>query len=563
MKKRKDENPVSTNRETRKADYLKQGGILAMASLLVRFIGLAYRIPMNNILGTKGVGIYGIAFDIYDLLLIISSYSLPLALSKIVSGLQARREFKNVGRSFQVALFFGVISGGLFALVLLFGAGAIERYIYPEYPGVEIPLRVLAPTIFVVALLGVFRGFFQGKKTMMPTAFSQVIEQIVNAAVSVLASYYFMKWNVGNIHQAAWGAAGGTLGTCLGAVSALLILLFLYWVYRPIQVKQERRDRTRRRLSGRYLFMLLLMTILPVILSQTVYNITGLIDYKLFGSLSSGRGIDSGIISSLAGVYSGQYRLLCSVPIAISTAVASSMIPSAVAAYTEGDVAQWKKNVSSGIKFNMVVAIPCAAGFSMLGFSITKMLFSTSETVLGVPTWVLGGRLLTLGSVAVVFYALSNVTGGALQSIDKMRLPVIHSAISLIVHILVVALLLKYTEIGIYALIAGNVTFPFVVFILNLWAIRRYVPEYRQECVKTFVAPVAASAWMAVAIALVYWISSRFIPLNIVCTLITICVAVFVYFIVLLLLRGLTKDELYDFPMGRRLYLLAKHLHVM
>ncbi len=422
---------------------------------------------------------------------------------------------------------------------------------------------MLAPTIFIVALLGVFRGFFQGKKTMVPTAVSQIIEQVVNAVVSVAASYLFMKWNAESMQQAAWGAAGGTLGTCLGAASALLLLLFVYWIYRPVQARLEKRDRTRESYSGGQLFGLLLLTILPVVLSQTVYNISGLIDYKLFGWLSGGAGLDSETISSLVGVYSSKYRLLCSVPIAISTAVASSMIPSAVAAFTDRDVEQWKYNVASGVKFNMIVAIPCAVGFAVLGQPIVRLLFTSADTVAGQPVYVLGGRMLTAGAVAVVFYALSNVTGGALQSIDKMRLPVIHSAISLVVHIFLVIALLKYTPVGIYALIIGNVTFPLLVSILNLLAIKHYVPSYRQEIVKTFVAPFSASVWMAIAAVLVYQGLGLLFASNAVQTIAAIGVAVFVYFAVFLFLRGLNRDELFDFPMGRRIYLLACKLHLM
>ncbi len=554
---------MSTNNEKRRADYLKQGGVLAFASLLVRFIGMVYRIPMSNILGEKGNGIYAVAFEIYDVILIISSYSLPLALSKIISGQQAKRQHRNTGKTFRVAMGFAVISGGIFCLLLLFGAGFIEKNIYPEYEGVQIPLRVLAPTVFIVALLGVFRGFFQGKKTMMPTAVSQIVEQVINAVVSVGASYLFMKWNAESLQQAAWGAAGGTLGTCLGAASALLIVLFVYWIYRPVQAKLERRDPNPRAHSSVYLFKILIVTIIPIVLSQTVYNISGLIDYKVFGAIYGGRGVDEHTVSRLVGIYSSKYRLLCSVPIAISTAVASSMIPSAVAAFTNGDVRQWKKNISSGIKFNMIIAIPCAVGLTLLGIPIVKMLFYSSEYVQGVPSHVFGGRMLITGAAAIVFYALSNVTGGALQSIDKMRLPVIHSAVSLGIHVALVALLLKYTEVGIYALIIGNVTFPIVVYILNLMAIKRYVPSYRQEVTKTFLAPVAASVWMGTAIALVYWLLGRLVSSNLICTLLSVCAGIFVYFMAFLILRGLTRDELLDFPMGRRLYLLAKKLHVM
>ena len=296
---------------------------------------------------------------------------------------------------------------------------------------------------------------------------------------------------------------------------------------------------------------------------QTVYNISGLIDYKIFGWLSSGSGLSSGTISSLVGVYSSKYRLLCSVPIAVSTAVASSMIPSAVAAYTENDVEQWNYNISSGVKFNMIVAIPCAVGLMMLGQPIIKMLFSSSGLVNGQPIYVLGGNMLTAGAIAIVFYALSNVSGGALQSIDRMNLPVIHSAISLGLHVVLIIGLLKYTGVGIYALIIGNVTFPVVVFLLNYLAIRRYVPSYRQEIIKTFAAPFAAALWMAIAIALTYQGLSLFVGSNMIKTLVSIVIAVFVYFSAFLLLRGLTKEELFDFPMGRRLYILACKLHLM
>jgi len=547
---------LSTNNEKKRADFLKQGGILALASLLVRFIGMIYRIPMSNILGEEGNGIYAVAFEIYDVILIISSYSLPLAMSKIISAQQAKRQHKNTGNTFRVALTFAIVSGGFFCCLLLFGAGFIEKHIYPEYSGVQIPLRVLAPTIFIVALLGVFRGFFQGKKTMVPTAVSQVIEQIINAIVSVAASYLFMKWNIESMQQAAWGAAGGTLGTCLGAASALLVVLFVYWIYRPVQAKLERRDPSRRIYSSGYLFKVLLITILPIVLSQTVYNISGLIDYKIFGAISGNQGVDDVMIKSLIGVYSSKYRLLCSVPIAISTAVASSMIPSAVAAYTAGDAEQWKYNVSSGVKFNMIVAFPCAVGFAILGQPIVQMLFPSSN-------FVLGGHMLTLGSAAIIFYALSNVTGSALQSIDKMRLPVIHSAISLVIHVILVALLLQFTNVGIYALIIGNITFPIVVFALNLMAIKRYVPGYMQETTKTFLAPLSASLWMACATALMYWLVGLVTDSNIIKTLLSLCIAVAVYFSAFLILKGLTKDELFDFPMGRRLYLVARKMKLM
>ena len=170
---------------------------------------------------------------------------------------------------------------------------------------------------------------------------------------------------------------------------------------------------------------------------------------------------------------------------------------------------------------------------------------------------------MTVGATAIIFYALSNVTGGALQSIDKMRIPVIHSAISLVIHIGIVSFLLACTNIGVYALLIGNITFPILVFILNLRAIKRYVPSYRQEVIKTFFAPLAAGFWMALAAVSVYGLVGFVIGSNLIRTMLAVCVAVVVYFTAFLLLKGLTKEELFDFPMGRRLYLLARKMHLM
>ena len=190
---------------------------------------MLYRIPMVNIIGSEGNGIYGVAFNIYNIVLILSSYGIPMAVSKLISARIANKEYKNSAKIFKSALIFSIISGGIAMLVLLFGAGAIQRFLYPTVSGLEIPLRVLAPTVFIVAVLGVFRGLFQGQGNMIPTAISQLIEQIVNAVVSIVASYALMRAFIGGSEDnAAYGAAGGTLGTCLGALAALVVVIVIF-----------------------------------------------------------------------------------------------------------------------------------------------------------------------------------------------------------------------------------------------------------------------------------------------------------------------------------------------
>ncbi len=239
------------------------------------------------------------------------------------------------------------------------------------------------------------------------------------------------------------------------------------------------------------------------------------------------------------------------------------MIPSAVAAYTQRDIGQLRYNILSGIKFNMIIAFPCAMGYTVLGQGIVRLLFPSMD-------YELGGHLMMAGSAAVIFYAISNVTGSALQSIDKMRIPVIHSAISLVLHVVIVVTLLKFTGLGIYVLIIGNVTFPIVVGVLNIMALKRYIPSFHLKPLKTFFVPLSASLWMAIAVVVMFVSTSRLFGMalgesatNALAVCISLLVAVFVYFVVFLKLRGMTKQELFDFPMGRRLYLVARKLHLM
>ena len=175
------------------SNYIFQGAILASASIIVRMIGLLYRIPLGRIIGDVGNSYYSCAFEVYSLILLISSYSLPLAVSKIVSARIGTGARANIGRILKCALGFGVFVGVIGALVAYFGADFLTGTLLNTPEG-AICLRVLAPCILIVAVLGVIRGYFQGLGTMIPTAVSQIIEQIVNAVVAVGAAWVLFDY---------------------------------------------------------------------------------------------------------------------------------------------------------------------------------------------------------------------------------------------------------------------------------------------------------------------------------------------------------------------------------
>lgn len=550
--------------------FMVQGSILAAASLIVRMIGLIYRIPMIRIIGNEGSGIYQYAFEVYNIVLILSSYSLPLAVSKLVAARGINKEHKNAYRIFLSALCFAIAVGLIATLVVYFGADFFSLAV-SKHSNVALPLRVLAPTIFVFSVMGVLRGFFQGKNTMIPTAVSQVLEQVVNAVVSVVAAYLLMKNYMDSANVASYGAAGGTLGTFIGAVVGLMFLLFVFLLYRPILNRQMKNDTTQVKETYGDIFKLLLLTISPIILSQTVYQVSGVIDGSLFSHIMATKGVTTfdqavlknsvigqlytgGYTDSLYGIYGGKYKLLTNLPVAIATAIGAAIVVSITVAMTRGLEGAIRNKVHSAIKFNMILAIPSAVGMGVLASPIMQMLFGDTDQ--------LPANFLRLGAISIVFYALSTVSSAILQGINKLRIPVINSAISLGIHILLVIGLLKYTTMSTYALVIGNVTFALVVCILNWISIEKYL-SYRQEILTTFIIPTISAGLMGVATYFAYQGLLLWTGSNLAATIISIFVAFLVYFILLIFLKGINEEELRALPKGEVLIRALRKLHLL
>ena len=451
---------MESNRQKKKkeSNFVVQGSILAVASIVVRIIGIAYRIPMINIIGDEGMGYYGTAFNVYNIALLLSSYSLPLAVSKMVSARLAGKQYRNAARILRAALCYATIVGAFAAAVIWFGADFFAKDVF-FMPYAAFALRTLAPTVWIMAYLGVFRGYFQGQGTMVPTAFSQVFEQIVNAIVSVAAgSFLFnealktevLKNQTGDGYSNAWGAAGGTIGTGAGAFTALIFLLFLFAPAQKMRKRQISRDQTEISESYREITRVLFFTVVPVILSSAIYNLNSVLDNGIlaYNFKTLGQGDE---FASIWGVYTGKYHLLINVPMAISNALSSSLIPSVSRAVAMGDKKLVRERVASAIRFSCFVAIPSTVGLTVLAGPVNNLLFSGDNT--------LAIRMTIYGSLAVVFYSVSTVTNAILQGIDKMRLPIFHAVISLVLHLIALEIMALGFHMGIYSMVFANILF--------------------------------------------------------------------------------------------------------
>ena len=545
------------NKNSKSTNFIVQGGILAMAGVIARLIGLIYRVPMQRTIGDAGMGYYSAAFQIYSLMLIISSYSLPVAVSKLIAGYTARDEYKNANRIYNCSMLFACFTGGITCLIVFFCADFLAGLI--KLPKSAIALRILAPTLLVVAIMGVMRGFFQGNGSMVPTATSQLVEQIINAIVSVVAAKFLFDYGLGvsgllrdDDYAAAYGAAGGTLGTSAGALAGLICLIIVYLISKRDFNYRVRHDENRHSDTfGRMLFALIL-TVLPVLLSTTVYNLSDILDQGIFNYVMDTKGL-SEVKAEHWGIFSTKYKVLTNVPVALASAVCSSMMPSLTGCIRREEYKIARRKVSLAMRFTMILSIPCAVGLAVLGKPIISTLFQGEVDI--------PATMLKIGSIAVVFYSMSTLSNGVLQGIDKLNIPVRNAAIALVLHVGILYFMLDVFNMGLYGVVISCVLFALIMCILNWLAIRKYL-NYQQEIVRTFVIPTVSSIFMG----LVAWLSNFLISKalsSFVSLAISIALSVCVYFVLLIKLKGVKEKEIRSFPGGNLMAAIARFFRLL
>ena len=536
----------------KKSSLLRNTSILMIATIVSRVIGLLYRSPLGAAIGSEGLGYYGTASNVYVILLLISSYSIPMAVSKIISERLALKQYRNAQRVFHGALIYAATVGGLAALLAFFGG----KYLLAYNQQSALPaLRVLAPTIFFSAILGVLRGYFQAHNTMVPTSVSQILEQIANAVVSILAGYLLISaFATDSTSKAILGSVGGTMGTAAGVLVGLLFMIFVYRVNRRGIHKKIKKDRSHTEESYGNILKILFFMVTPVIFTTFIYNANAYVDNYIYSSLMGWHGVDSSVINAAYGEFSNYYVTLINVPLALASASASAMMPEVSGEFAVGNYREANARILQTIRLTMFLSIPAAVGLSVLSFPITGVLFPASTEL---SAWLLLG-----GSVSVVFSALSTITNSALQSIGRQKTALRNAAISLGLNVLVVTVILFVSEKpGIYAVLIANIAFSVSMCFLNNLSIRKYL-RFRNEIRNTYLKPLAAAAGMGVVTWIVYYGLYLLTRLEALCLLAAIVVAVPLYLILYVWITQIPEEEMRRFPMGTKIVKVLKLLRI-
>lgn len=548
------------NNKKKRNSILVQGSILALASIISRIIGLIYRGPLTAIIGKTGNDYYGTAYSIYNIVLIFSSYSIPLAVSKIISGKIAVKEYENAKRAFLGSFVFSIISGFLGMSVLFFGADMFSASL--RTPLASYAVKILAPVILIVALSGALRGFFQGMNTMVPSALSQIIEQIINAIVSVVAAYFLFSYglklgkanNIKHLKE-AYGAAGGTLGTAIGALFSLIFLLFIYFIFITHFNKRIIKEKNHsKKESYIKIFKVLILTIIPVLLSTAIYNGFDIVEAFIFKNMAFLKGYNRDKVSIWWGVYTGEVNVLRNIPTSIASALAASSVPAIAASFKKRDYKEVDRQILSVTRFVSIISFPCTIGLIVLAGPILRILFGDTD--------VESIRMLIVGIISIPFFCISTLSNGLLQGIDKMIEPIKNAIIAIIGHAIFLVVVMQFTNLHIYTVLISLLFYGLLISLLNRLSLKKY-RNISFDLIKTYIMPLIASLIMGVFVYFTYKGIYMIIHSSLIAMTISIFVGMFVYFVTIIKIHVVDEEELRGFPKGHKLIGLARKLHLL
>ncbi|MCL1998029.1 MAG: polysaccharide biosynthesis protein [Turicibacter sp.] len=517
--------------------FVKQAAILAAATLFARFIGFLYRLPLTNLIGDEGNALYGVGFQFYAFLLVLSSAGIPSAVSKMVSERVAQKEYTNAHAVFKVAMLVAVVFGTFGSLLLWTFAGYLS--VWFGYPGSVYAIRAVSPAVLVVAIMAVYRGYFQGMNNTVPTALSQIIEQVVNAIFKIWLAYLF-------IENITWAAAGATASTGIGAFLGLITLVAIYHLLSPRIKKRIRRDRSKKTEDFPKLLKELLYTTFPIVLGTSIYSIANFIDMAMIAHRLAETGIFSQQeIEALYGQFTGKFIVITTLPVAISSALSIAILPSIAGSNATRDRRAVVYKIGRAFRLSSLISVPSAIGLAVMAEPILLLLF---------PNHPEGAVLLQFGAISIVFLSMVQVSTGALQGMGKIAIPVIAAIVGTFFKIPLNHLLIGIPEINVLGAVISTVVCYFLASLVNVGFLVKFT-GIKFDWVGILVKPFVAAFVMGLACYVSYnAIVAMFYRFSGLATLISIAIGVVVYFLMLALMKGLHKEDADKLPVIRDFY---------
>lgn len=526
-------------------------GVLALmlSQIVIKILGFIYTIYLTNRYnyGDRGNAIAGAAYQIYALLLTISSIGVPNAISKLVAEKLAVGDRKSAHRIFKISLITFAIIGFIGSALLFFGADVIATN-WMDMPAAKHTLVSLSPAIFFVSIGSVFRGYCNANKKMKITARSQTLEQLFKAALTIgvveIVAFYTKS-------DTSWMAAGATLATTLATLSSFAYLLF-YYKARKEEFNQVEQKVIYKPERIKTIVKNILFVSLPMSLSSLMSAINKNIDsLTVIKGLKKIPGVTQEFAESQLGILNGKIDTLTSVPLSFNVAFATALVPAVAASLIKGDRQTATKRISFSIMITMLIGLPCTVGMIVFAKQILELLF---------PHAMSGVLLLQLSAVTIIFTILAQTVNGALQGLGKVMIPATALGCGVIAKLICNSLLIP--QIGAAGAAIGSICCHIISFNIGFAVLRKNI-ELNLSFDKFVLKPIIATAMMSIVSYAAYYLllTSRILPENI-DIIIALIVAVIVYVVAILVLKVLTKEDIHMMPQGSKIYGLLQKIGV-
>ncbi len=442
-----------------KGTFLQGAFILTISTAFVKLAGLLFTIPIANMLKGEGMGYFYAAYDIYNMLAVLASAGLPVAVSRMVSETLVMGNRAEAEQIYKVSVRIFTVIGAVIAAVMFFGADLLAALI--TNPNAALSIRALSVTAFCAFLMSALRGYFQGHSKMIYTAVSQVIEAVAKLVLGCALAFVLLKTE----YEYVGGSAGAILGVSIGAVFAVFYLLF-----HKNRMSKNEEPCTLPVRSNKKIAAELFRIAIPVSLGASVMSLVNLVDTAvIMRVLQNGLGYSYEEANWLYGVF-GNAKKIFNFPSAFIVPFSVSILPVLTAAFTKKDSEGVSRNMITCFKYAMMLALPAGVGIAVLAGPIMNIIyFNTPEEANA------GAPLLAVFGIAVILYAVVSISGAILQSFGHVNCPLISLCVGGVIKCVLNTVLVGVENVNIMGAPIATCVCYVVMIAMNLFFLRRYL----------------------------------------------------------------------------------------
>lgn len=529
---------VMKERTPKKQNFMHGAAILTIGVMIMKVLGAIYKVPLANILGDYGYGLFLATYNVYNIFFTLSTAGLPVALSRLIAeadanGLEVRKE-----KTFRTAIGTFAVIGILFSSIMFFGNGWLAES-YLRKPDAALSVRAMAPAIFLVCLVSAYRGYCQGNGNMIPTTVDEVLEVLFKVISGLIIAGLLVKAG----YDLPVASAGAILGVSIGSVVSLGYMLFYKKKHYPAV-----RDRSGKTESTGQIIMDILRIGIPISLGASIMAILSSLDPGICESRLAAAGFSKYDAGVLYGVYA-KVQTLFNLPAAFMTPLTIAIVPAVAGAMAIGKKAEAEKTSEDAMRIASVISMPMGVGLSVLSYPIVNVLYPNSNAA--------GPGLLSIMGIASFFICLVLMENAILQASGKEKLPMVALISGSLLKILINWIIIPIPMVNIYGAPIGTLFGYCCMAVLDYIFIRKALGE-NPHLGKVLGRPLFCSVLMGASAFGVYSLCSRLIGTAgtlkmFVSMALAVVAGVIIYAVAVIRSRAITNEDMKLIPGGEKL----------